>query len=247
MHTMALLRGKLRKAQNSEKKYWQELIRDVDEHKVFLLWIKLPHSRKFYRNEIRVVTLDYETDIDDIEKNDRFMEFHASTYEVFYVISPPSDFEFDKTEIQTIDPSTLKVIKMETSWVSKKGEPYYFKQSQNSISVRIRPNSPNQYLFVYSFKPSSTITTFPYIVLGLLILGSALVLLSNMEPFLTNCDGVSLCWLINHVDGKQSDFALAIFAASLIIPRLIRNVEVRNLLKFWYIAPMIITTIGLFL
>jgi len=177
------------------------------------------------------------------------MEFHSSPHEVFYVITPPNDFEFDNKEIRTIDSKTKKVTKVDTSWTSKKskkGDPYYFTESQYSISIRIRPNTTNHYVLAYSFKPTQTITTLPRIALVLLIAGSFLILLSNLEYFTENCNSVQLCWVIKPVDGAQTNFAIAIIAASFVIPRLIRNVEVRDFMKFWFILPIVIAIIGLY-
>lgn len=245
--TRALLTSHLKKAtSDSEKNAINKLLVDMTNHEIYIFWIKLPHSRKFFSNESRVITLEYQAPKEDVEENERVMEFHSAPYEVFYNVTPPEDFEFDTMELRTIDSKTKKVKKTETTWKSKKGDPYYFTESQHSISVRISPNFPDHYLFVYSFKPKKTLTNLPRLTLGILIAGSIVIFLSNFVFFSENCNAIQLCWITTPVEGKQSDFVIAITAASLIIPRLIRNVEIRDRMKYRFLIPIAIAIIGLY-
>ena len=77
----------------------ESLLEDIQSYDTFLLWIKLPHDKKFYPNDSRVITMKYDAIKED--NTDSFdLEFLSeSDHEVFYIITPPKDYEFDKQKL----------------------------------------------------------------------------------------------------------------------------------------------------
>ena len=138
------------------------------------------------------------------------------------------------------------MIYSKTNWEFKSSDPYYITETQNTISIRIKPNSPDPYLFAYSFKPSTAITMFPRIAGISLFICSMALLVFNLELFESHCKSYHVCDLITPIQDKHSDFVIAVIATSLIIAGFIQNVEIRNRMKLLFFVPIVISILSLY-
>lgn len=246
--TRALINNLIRySTKDSVKKELQNLLKDIDDRKIFLLWIKLPHLKRFHTNESRVIFLEYEATKEETKIKDRVLEFHSAPHEVFYVVTPPNDYEFDKEEIEYYDSEKKIFVKQKENWISNKGDPYFFNENQDSVTIRIRPNTQQNILFTYSFKPKKSIIAFPYIALGLLASAAFLIAFSKFDLFMDVCHSINLCNFGNPFADRQIQYELGIITASLVVPRLIQNTEIRHSLRRLYLIPIAIGIIGIFL
>ena len=124
-HTKALIENLLQHSTQEVQDELNHILDDMNNHCVYLLWIKLPHSKRFFKNETRVITLEYEATKDEASKKERVLEFHSAQYEVFYIITPPKDYKFSKKEIEYYHPETKKLKRKENNWENKEGNPVY--------------------------------------------------------------------------------------------------------------------------
>lgn len=245
----ALINNLLRNTQSSEViTELNTLLTDMAERRVFLLWIKLPANRRLMPKEVRVITLEYDAPIENFEKKDQVLEFHSSPYEVFYTINIPEDYEIDKEEFEIYESDGTTLKDSQKSWKTpQRDAPFYFNENRGSISIRVNPNTPDLIKFIYSFKPKKNITALPQGVLFLLIGASIVLVLSNLNYYLANCGAYDLCFFVPLFAQKQAEIAIGIIGGSLIVPNLIHNQEIRDSLKYWFLAPLIIAIFGIFL
>ncbi len=255
---LALITNKLTKAllntlirHSTEQNVIDELTilrQQMSAQEIFLLWIKLPSDRKLMPKEARVITLEYDAPKEDSDEEEKILEFHSAPYEVFYTIKHPEDYEFNKEEFEIYENDGTKLKDKQKSWKreSKKGDPFYFNENKNSVSIRVNPNTIDSFKFIYSFKVKQSVTALPILTLSLLIGASILLLLSNSELYTQNCQHIQACFNFTIFQQSQAEIGIGIVGASLFAPNLIKNPEIRNTLKFRFVAPLIIAIIGIF-
>ena len=224
------------------------LLQQMGNQEVFLLWIKLPADRRLMPKEARVITLEYDAKLEDIENKEQILEFHSAPYEVFYTIRLPNDYEFDKEEFEIFEQDGTILKNPEQTWRKKlqKGDPFYFNENKGSVSIRIYPNIVDSIRFIYSFKIKRSLTTLPFFTLYLLIGASIVLLISNINWYTDNCHLIQACLAPKIFQNNQAEIGIGIIGASLIVPNLIQNPEIRDALKFRFLAPLIIAIIGIF-
>jgi len=244
---VALINNLLQHSNQAIQNQLRDLLTKMENHEIYLLWIKLPHSKRFFKNETRVITFEYEALKEETSKKERVMEFHSAPYEVFYVITPPKDYKFRKKEIEYYDPHSQELLRTESNWKNLEGDPIYLNESQNSVTVRVRPNTNQQILFTYSFKPRDTVIAFPKLALILLIAGSLIIAYSSIDSYPEFCIKTKSCWIGNPFLENQFQVGIGIIGAALVIPRLINNMDIRDSLRFYFFIPIIIAGISLFL
>lgn len=225
-----------------------QIRQQMSNREIFLLWIKLPANRKFMPKEARVITLEYDADRKDSEEENKILEFHSAPYEVFYSIRHPEEYEFNKQEFEIYEKDGAVLKNKQQSWKveSQKGDPFIFNNNKNSVSIRVSPNITDSFKFIYSFKVKQSITALPILSLYLLIGASILLLLSNFGWYTNNCNFIQACFNFEIFQNKQAEIGMGIIGTSLILPNLINNSEIRNSLKFRFIAPLVIAIIGMF-
>lgn len=226
----------------------QKLLDDMDNQRIFLLWIKLPSSKKFLPHEIRVITLEYDTSKEDISSKNYILEFHSAPHEVFYVIHPPKDYEFDRRDIEIYEQDGTKLIDQRKDWdkAPQKGDKFFYNEFQESVSIRISPNMMDQLKFIYSFKPSENITFFPFFTLLLLSVTSILLFLATQNYF-NICNTGSACDpAVAVIKNAHIEIAIGIILGALALPQLIHNENIRHSLTKWFIAPIVIAIMTMF-
>lgn len=240
--TKALIKNLSKKSSGTIKNELDDLLKQMSDKKIFLLWIKLPSNRRFFQNETRIIKLEYDATQSETHRK-RVLEFHSAPHETFYTIKSPSDYRFfgEKMVIYNPDGTTKE---QKNGWKNKKGDPYYFNKGPNYVSIRISPNTPEKIVFNYSFLPTTKLVVFPLFTLALLFTASILLLLLQSH---TACTRLNLCTIAPPIVAKHLELGIGIIGAALVVPGLIQNQDVRNDLNFFYIGPIILSVIGIFL
>ena len=219
----------------------------ISNQQIFLLWIKLPADRRLMQKEARVITLEYDLPKQETDKKEKILEFHSAQYEVFYTITKPDEYDFDNMDFEIFETDGIKLKNPKQTWKKKaeKGDPFYFNENQQSVSIRVNPNVDVFIRFTYSFKAKRSVVTLPTLSLYLLIGASIVLLLANFDYYATNCHQIQACMPSLFKD-KQAEIGIGIVGGSLIIPSLINNPDIRNSLKFRFIAPLAIAIFSIF-
>lgn len=161
----------------SEEKDVQDKLKqmksDLSDHKYFILWIKLPPNKKMKNGEARVVTLEYEAKKEDLAAKTHIQELRSEKYEVFYVIKPPKDYEIHNPNLLIYDKENEWWLKRDPKSPNKKGNPVYYDDEHNLVSVRIKPEIQDDIVLTYAFSPYRSIVKLPNAILWFLI-GSSL-------------------------------------------------------------------------
>ncbi len=156
------------------------LLEEIRKCRTFLLWIKLPHDKKFYPNDSRVITMKY-----DAEKDEGITSFgleflSVSDHEVFYIIKPPKDYEFDKKKITINESSGEQFEKDYTKgWKNEKGGTIYYNEYSDLITIRVNPKSSAKTSINYSFTPAKKTKSFVKGILSILIVAPLIAMLSK--------------------------------------------------------------------
>jgi hypothetical protein len=246
--TTSLIKYLLKNTNNPPvEKELKQLLDDISEQKIFLLWIKLPSAKKFFKNEVRVIKLEYEASERDESERNNILEFHSAPHEVFYVISSPTDYEFDKKEIEIYEGDGTILKNQREGWEKQKGDPFYFNTNQDSISIRVSPSISDQIKFSYSFKASENITFIPIFTMLLLSITSVFLLLSL--PYFQICPNLHLtdCSVVNTIATNHVEIGIGIIIGSLAMPNLIQNQDIRHSLKYYFIFPVCVAIFGIIL
>lgn len=227
----------------------KSLLQDIREYKTFLLWIKLPHDKKFYPNDSRVITMKYDGEKEN-NSNSFDLEFLSeSDHEVFYIITPPKDYEFDKKKI-TINDETGKTLQKDYSkgWKNEKGDPFYFNEYSDSITIRVNPRTQGKTSMNYSFTPAKKTKSFVKGILSILILAPLVTMVSKTcYPMNENCSWIPSIFDFDLISTKILEIDIAVMGAALVIAGLIHNLDVRDKFKIYFFIPIALAIITILL
>lgn len=248
----ALLTKRIREAADDKTKTeLQQFQKDIDERKYFVLWIKLPSSKKLHRGEAKVITLEYDVPQVALSEKTHVQELHSEKYEVFYVITPPEDYEITNTNFLIYASDGTELKRHEKQWLNKKGDPIYFDDKHRSISIRVKPQIDDQIVFSYSFKAHASILQLPKITLGFLIAASASLFVPNLLGYnkdtVISCTKMTFCFDLTQLYSKQAEISIGIIGASLVIAGLIHNQDIRDSIKWQFFIPIGVSIISLVL
>lgn len=248
-YTKALFEDRLDTTKDPQEKIdIQKVLQDIKDHNIFVLWIKLPNSNRFFGQDLRVITLEYDARREDVEKDNYEVDFaYASPHDVFYTIKNPEDYEFDLQKIDLIDEDEGVLTydddfeKVEKKIEEKVGEKVInLNRNMNSISIWIKPNIKSRIKITYSFRARRNIITFPKIILGILTYFSLqLVFFKNclMSPDCAKFLSTNITQLMD----KQVEVGIGIVGSALVLAGLIHNHDIRDSLKWWFFLPIGIT------
>ncbi len=225
------------------------LLEDIQEYRTFLLWIKLPHDKKFYPNDSRVITMEYDAEKENINTSFDLEFLSVSDHEVFYIIIPPKDYEFDKKKI-TINDSSGEEFKKDYSkgWKNEKGDTIYYNKYSDSIAIRVNPRSSAKTSMNYSFTPTKKTKSFVKGILSILIIAPLVTMLSkSCYPMNENCSWIPSIFDLDLISTKILEIDIAVMGAALIIAGLIHNLDVREKFKWWFFIPISLAILGIVL
>lgn len=238
-YTRILIESWIEDATANEKQELTNLLQQMQQQRIFLLWIKLPPQKELKLHQVRTINLEYSAIKEKNNTDEITLDiFSPADHTVFYIIKKPEDYEFAKQEITTKD-NAGKEIKLK-SWKTKKQDLMYVSETFDTLSIASKPNMTQPIQLKYSFRSQWHIVSFPV---------SAMVLLTSFGLYLfvlQDCKTDPTC--IMHPLSENSlrlldnsvNIVIGIIAASLVLPRLITNAKIRHSMLMLYFVPIAI-------
>lgn len=209
------------------------LIEDIKNHNLFLIWIKIPPCRKLQPNEVRILHLFFET-----RKINRFFGNHIYldvscdlSFPVFWIFEKPKDYYIKNQYCYTVEGDKLT---NRRSW-NCKDDVFYYDNTANASIFLVKPNQ-NNLLVVYSFSPKHSVVALPISSIVLLVSFSAFLIFIQNYAETVNSNTLSIG--IKNLLERKIELSLFIVSSSLIIPRLISNLEIRHSYFWLYFVPI---------
>lgn len=240
-YTYALLEDRIQKLSGLRKDALQKYYEEIREHKKYLLWIKLPPLKKLVKNQLRIITLEYDAEKKRKPSKKLELDFPTNeTHNVFYAIRKPEDFEFTNADIEIAEGSNKpKKYKGENN----KTDPIYVNTGFDSMVITKKYGITMPVKVRYSFQPDRNITAGPITLAALLSLVPLNIIISTICTglcFKTPLPGTDV--LIQH----KIEIGLGIVAASLVLPTLVNNQRIRDSLRTTFYFPIILAIMMLF-
>ena len=190
----------------------------------------------------------------DAEKDEDVTSFDleflsVSDHEVFYIIKPPKDYEFDKKKITINESSGEQFEKDYTKgWKNKKGDTIYYNEYSDSITIRVNPRSSAKTSMNYSFTPAKKTKSFVKGILTILIIAPLIAMVSKIcYPMNVKCTSIPSIFDLDLISTKILEIDIAVMGASLVIAGLIHNLDVRDNFKAYFFAPIVLAIIVILL
>ena len=142
-----------------------------------------------------------------------------SDHEVFYIITPPKDFEFDKKKIMINDDSGKTLQKdYSKGWKNEKGDPFHFNEYSDSITIRVNSRVQAKTSINYSFTPTKKTKSFVKSILGILIVAPLITMLSKIcYPMNKKCSSIPSIFNLDFISTKILEIDIAVMGAALVI------------------------------
>ncbi|MDE1765560.1 MAG: hypothetical protein KGI27_04690 [Thaumarchaeota archaeon] len=233
-YTFALLENRIERLSGQEKSILENLYDDLRNHRKYMLWIKMPPTKKLQKDQLRIITLEY--DAEKVKNPSKKLELDFpshQTHNVFYVIRTPEDYEFENKDIEIIEKNGRK---FKYKGNNEKDDPIYLSEGFDSIAITKKSEISSPMKISYSFRPDRGITKFPVTLAGLLSLPPIMILFYRTCGACIGPLPPNASVLFDH----QIEIGLGIFATSLVIPTLINNQRIRNSLKTIFYLPIIL-------
>ena len=221
------------KEENSDSQDISQLIQDIRNQKIFLIWIKIPPNKKLRPNEVRILYLNFENQkAINRKQNHIFLNVSSDLpFPVFWILKKPSDYNIVNQKYYMIENNRLTNKK---SWAENANRIFYYNNTVHSSTILVKPNQLNM-LLSYSFTPKRSIIVLPIASVCLLIIFSATLIIAQ---YYTTCCNFGNPKLAEDLLKRKIELSLFVVSASLIIPRFISNVEIRHKYLWWYFAPI---------
>jgi len=244
--TKNLVTSMIDEASGTTKTELLHIEQDMKDHLKYLLWMQLPESKKLLQNDLCIITLEYDYPKEKKKPKEFMLSFlHEANYVVMYSIRKPDDYEFKKNEITTNDEDG-KELKF-TGLDNAPENLIYVDHSVNTTNVTIKKDVPNPIQIFYSFKPSWDLIKFPLLVLGVLWISSfALLVFESYCLIYLDCDD-KLWKGAKEIHQNTIQLGVAIIAASLVIPTFIHNQSIREDMTKYFLIPIILASMAIFL
>jgi len=245
-YTYALIEDRIEKLnyqiRKEEETQLTKYYEDLRNHTKYLLWIKLPPSKKLLKNEIRNITLKYDAERKKKPSQKFELDFpNVETHNVFYAIRKPDDFMFTNARIE-ITHGSDKPKKYKGG--NNKNDPIYVNKGFDSMVITKKSETTMPIKVRYSFQPDKNITAGPMTIAGWLSLLPLYAIFSVVCPglcFKNPPPGAE--FFIQH----KLELGLGIITASLVLPTLVNNQVIRNSLRSVIYLPIILAIVMLFI
>lgn len=236
--TLDLLRRQRNSSSDPEiKKKIEYYIDKVEKKELFVIWVKLPPTKRMSMNQIKVISFEY-----DAKRRKKLSPTIKTSYRknlghsVFLIIKKPEDYEFkERPSIGWLD--YKNEYKRYDDWQVSKDAPAHISETVYALSIAINPRIVYDMSITYSFVARRDIVSFPLITLGLLSLTAlTMTLFAHWDAL-----HIQQPMPISSADellAKKIEVGFAIVAASLVLPGLIKNDGIRNDYKVYFLIPI---------
>ena len=204
-----------------------KLIQQINKHKIFLIWIKIPPHKKLKPNEVRILYINFENEKNTNKKN--MITINVSSdlpFPVFWIFKKPKDYNIKDQYCYRIDNNKFK---NKMSWKKKVDGVFYYENTPISSTLLIHANQKHVTIS-YSFTPKISRIALPI---------ASTLLLTSFSLFLIIVQlNEELSITFNNVLEHNLELALFIVSSSFIVPRFISNIEVRHTYFWFYFIPI---------
>ncbi len=227
--TEFLFSGQIKKRTGEIKIELEEELKRIQENKEHLIWFSLKQN-PMVLNELRTFTLVYIPESKVTEKPYMKIAIDKQSYPIYFSLFSPQNFNF----------SDQKYAYLKGTEIIKESKPPDFVKTfsgYQTLSLRITTKSNHAFILMYKLKAetsSKILTVFGGIVLSILpgiLIGLSIL---NLKPSFVE------------IFDKNIEISLFIIGASLILPQLQSDDEVRKQLIVFYIIPIILGFVTLF-
>lgn len=232
--TLTLLEIMKEKSQDSQ--HISQIMQDVRNRKIFLIWIKVPPNKKLQPNEVRILYLNFKNKkIDSSSQNHIFLNVSSDLpFPVFWILKRPIDFKIANQKYYIIENNKLS---SEKSWTDNANDIFYYNDTADSSSIFVKPYQAN-ILISYSFKPNQDIIVLPITSISLLIIFSMSLIIAQIHTIYSDYHTLKL---VEDLLDRKIELSLFVVSVSLVIPRFITNPVIRHKYLWWYFVPIGLT------
>ena len=242
------------KSDKLTKQKLQNYIKRMKKKEIYIIWVKLPPIKKMKKNQLRIINFKYDSP-KETKPSSKIKTNYARNlgHSVFYIIKKPEDYDFKgKPQIGwTDDNDEYNLLE---KWDSDNNEPIYITQTAYTFSVTIKPRMIKTASISYSFTGTKNIVSFPLVTISLLSIFSFSIFFLHQCEFFSVCDqfnisvsnNSSTLLTVNELLEKRIELLSAIAGASLVIPRLISNTNIRYDYKYYFFIPLGLSILAFF-
>ena len=219
-----------------DNKKLEELIADIESHKIFLIWIKIPPNKKLQPNEVRIINLTFEVrEINNRFRNRIYLDVSSNLpFPVFWIFKKPDDYNMTNQYCHIIEDNKLK---NRTTWKEGNNKLFYYDNTYNNATIIVKSDQTHL-LVSYSFIPKPSIITLP--TASIVLLTSFSLFLIGIQNYANDVGYDDLPLLFENLLDRNIELSLFIVSSSLVIPRFISNIEIRHSYFWLYFVPIII-------
>ena len=157
------------------------------------------------------------------------------TMPIFWIFKKPKDYDITNQFCYKVTDHKLHEKK---PWKKLDKIAFYYEDTHDSSSLIVKPNQKNM-VISYSFKPKPSIIVLP--IASIVLLSSFAIFLNIIQFFAKSQDYSDLPELFVELLDNKIELSLFIITFSLIIPRLIANIEIRHVYVWAYFLPITLT------
>ena len=211
-----------------EKTLLEKELKDIHDQKKHIIWISLK-DQPLLKDQITTFTLTYLPQLENIKNPEIFIKINTQNFPVYYSLFSPNSFNFEKPSFTFLENDGVKT-------VDKPPEHIEVHNSYHSMSLRVRKEIEYDFALTYSLTAIST----------------SKILTKTGAGFL--CLLPIVYGLVGHYDiagfelflAKKIDVGLFVVGASLVLPNIQTDHEVRKQLMTWYLLPIILGLLMVF-
>ncbi len=211
-----------------EKSLLEKELMEIQDQKKHIIWISLKDN-PLLEDQITTFTLTYLPQLGHVKNPEIFIKINTQNYPVYYSLFSPNSFNFKKPSF-----TILKNDKVETA--DKPPEHVEVYNSYHSMSLRVRNEIDYDFGLTYSLTAIFTSKILTKIGAGFLcIMPVVYFLVINYDMY-----GFEIFLQ------KKIDIGLFVIGASLLLPNIQPDHEIRKLLMMWYLLPIILGLLMVF-
>jgi len=240
----------------SVNKDFESIIKDIEERKQFLVWIKLPENEKIRKDQSKIIKLQYKnvTPVKMLKFTNslhtwkklkflfsvpRFRTIYTKlkgfSHDIFYIFSIPEDYELDYEIKENVRLENDKPINL------TKSDGVYINGDNNNLSIRIPPfSNATSFNMIYDVIPEKGDRIF-YAILVFFLIG----LSTSFSLIGTQIIDTSII-PFNHIYFHINTLLGGIITVSLASIGFMKKCAT-NRTRLWLIFPIIISSIGFLL
>lgn len=236
------------------KQKLESFITRMKNKKIYVIWIKLPPIKKMKKNQLKVINFEYDATKDTKPSSKIRTNYQRNLgHSVFFIIKKPEDYDFKgKPQIGWTNNNDDYAIL--NDWNGKNSNTIRVTETAYTLSLTIKPKTVKTATVTYSFTGTRNIISFPLIAVTLLSIFAFSILILHQCSFFQVCDtfhisvtdNSSTILTVNDLLEKRIELLSATAAASLVIPRLISNPNIRNDYKYFFLIPLGLSILAFF-